>query len=179
MRKIFCVILTLLMCVSLFGCKSVSTGKTAQGNQQKSVNDVLNEKINGTEQNNASGSGSASGKTSAPAGPVDIDLPTMSSTMVYAEVNQMITQPEDFLGKKVRMNGLFNYLEQNNTVYFSCIISDATACCAQGIEFDLKDQRKFPDEYPQMGEEITVSGIFTTYMEGNTRYCQLKDAVME
>ena len=61
----------------------------------------------------------------------------------------------------------------------ACIISDATACCAQGIEFVLTEDRKFPEEYPEKGTEITVVGIFDTYMEGSYKYCQLIDAVME
>ena len=55
----------------------------------------------------------------------------------------------------------------------------AAAGCAQGIEFVLKDERKFPDEYPSKGAEITVSGIFDIYKEGAYQYCQLIDAVTE
>ena len=110
---------------------------------------------------------------------VDIDLTKLSSTMVYSEVYNMMVSPDDYLGKSVRMNGTFAYGEGDGRYYFACIISDATACCSQGIEFLLKDGRKFPSEYPQAGTEITVVGIFDTYYEGTYRYCQLIDAVME
>ncbi|MBR6050392.1 MAG: hypothetical protein IKP68_04205 [Clostridia bacterium] len=110
---------------------------------------------------------------------VDVDLTKLSSTMVYAEVYNMMVSPDDYIGKSVRMKGAFAYGEGDGRYYFACIISDATACCSQGIEFVLKDGRKFPSEYPQAGTEITVVGVFDTYYEGTYRYCQLIDAVME
>ena len=91
----------------------------------------------------------------------------------------MMTAPENYIGKRVRMNGSFTYAKGDGRYYFACIISDATACCAQGIEFILKDGRKFPDEYPVKGTEITVSGVFDTYKEGSYQYCQLINAIME
>ena len=110
---------------------------------------------------------------------VDVDLTKLSSTMVYTVVEKMMTSPDAYLGKQVRMNGVFAYGEGDGRYYFACIISDATSCCSQGIEFVLKDGRKFPDEYPSVGTEITVVGVFDTYYEGTYRYCQLIDAVME
>ena len=206
MKNILCLILSLMLAVTLFGCKSASTGDKTKGTQGKTVNDILAERSKETgkdlpsapasssgepssaketdRQKSASAPESSSSKTSdtpkkTSTRAVDVDLTTMSSTMIYAEVNQMVTTPEKYMGKKIRMAGTFNYTQGNGKTYFACIISDATACCAQGIEFDLADQRKFPDEYPKSGAQITVSGVFTTYNEGTTRYCQLKDAVLE
>ena len=82
-------------------------------------------------------------------------------------------------GKTVRMNGNFACYDGDNRYYFACLIADATACCSQGIEFLLSDGRKYPEEYPSIGSEITVTGVFDTYYEGEKRYCQLIDAVME
>lgn len=64
--------------------------------------------------------------------------------------------------------------ENDGNDYYACIIKDATACCAQGIEFQLKDRA-----YPEEDAEITVSGIFSSYdIEGAVFYT-LKDAVLE
>ena len=38
---------------------------------------------------------------------IDVDLTALSSTMVYAEVYNMITAPEQYRGKVVKMEGLF------------------------------------------------------------------------
>ena len=56
------------------------------------------------------------------------------------------------------------------------MIPDATACCSQGIEFLLDGNYTYPNDYPQIGTEITVEGVFDTYYEGAYRYCQLINA---
>ena len=97
----------------------------------------------------------------------DVDLTKMSGTIVYSEVFNMLSAPEQYKGKTVKMNGTFNvyYTEATNTYFFACIVQDATACCAQGLEFVLKGEHIYPDDYPELGEEITVTGVFDTYME--------------
>ena len=111
---------------------------------------------------------------------VDIDLTTLSSTIVYSEVYNMMTIPEEYIGKTIRMEGKFSYYHDDTTdkEYFACIIQDATACCAQGIEFELKGDYKYPDDYPAEGGYVKVEGVFTTYKEGEYEYCTLKDARM-
>ncbi|MCR4639440.1 hypothetical protein [Ruminococcus sp.] len=109
---------------------------------------------------------------------IDLDLTKMSSTMVYSTVYSMMTKPEDYIGKKIRVTGNFNayHNDQTDKTYFSVIIADATACCQQGLEFDLGSSCKYPDDYPHENALITVTGDFTTYMENNYEYCQLKNA---
>lgn len=36
----------------------------------------------------------------------------------------------------------------------------------------------YPDDYPELGSKITVSGTFELYEEGDIRYCRLVDAEM-
>ncbi len=112
---------------------------------------------------------------------VDVDLTVLSATMVYSEVFSMTTNPKDYIGKSVRMRGDLAYFKDEATgkEYFACIIRDATACCAQGIEFELAGDYKYPDDYPELGSEITVSGVFDTYSEGEGKYVTLRNAVME
>ena len=110
---------------------------------------------------------------------VDVDLTTMSSTMVYSEVLNMQQKPDDYEGKIVKMKGPFNVTEQGENRYFACIIADATACCSTGIEFVWAGDHAYPDDYPAQDQEITVTGTFNTYMEGKSKYLQLKDAEVE
>ncbi|MCD8196228.1 MAG: hypothetical protein LUE24_03545 [Lachnospiraceae bacterium] len=109
----------------------------------------------------------------------DIDLTELSSTMVYAEVYNMMYTPDEYLGKSVRMSGTFTVYEGEDRNYYACIIEDATACCSQGIEFVLDGDFSYPDDYPDIDSTITVSGIFDTYYEGQSRYAQLIDAELE
>lgn len=98
---------------------------------------------------------------------VDIDLTTLNSVMVYSQVYDMMCYPENYLGQTVKMHGSFGYYyeESVDTYYFGIIVRDATACCAQGIEFTLtdEDQRTFPDDYPEALTDATVVGIFSMY----------------
>jgi hypothetical protein len=109
---------------------------------------------------------------------IDIDLTKLSATMVYSEIYDMMVYPDKYIGKTVKMNGMLSTLhdEVNDIYYFACIITDATACCAQGIEFVATDEFKYPEDYPEEGGDITVVGVFDTYWEGNYIYCTLRNA---
>lgn len=92
---------------------------------------------------------------------IDYDLTNMSSTMIYAEVFNMLIEPEKYENKRVKMKGFFTiYNEGSNDEVYSVIVPDATACCQQGIEFfyDFKDNK------PVANSEITVTGIFNVHM---------------
>ena len=93
----------------------------------------------------------------------------------------MMYTPNDYIGKTVKMKGQFAYYEDPETKsqYFACIIADATACCSQGLEFILTGENTYPNDYPEVGLEITVTGIFEVYTENGFQYCRLKDAAME
>ncbi len=109
---------------------------------------------------------------------VDIDLSSLSSTVVYAQVYNMMYYPENFVGKTIRMEGLYSdYFDQaKGKHYFACIIMDATACCSQGVEFELTDEYVYPDDYPSEGDTVTVEGVFELYEEDGYNYCTLKNA---
>lgn len=206
MKKIICLGITLILIFSLVGCggnnvSSKSTGNTG-GN---TVQDVLSQQIKDP---TASIPGNSFTETQPPksSAPIDnskapekaeitkaeqadcdVDLTKLSSTMVYSEVYNMMTEPEKYIGKSVRTSGQFalywatneNGIPIPNQFYFACIIADATSCCSQGLEFVLAGEHVYPDDYPEEGDEITVSGIFETYDEDGYLYCHLVDAVLE
>ena len=116
---------------------------------------------------------------------VDFDLTAMSSDMIYATVYQMMSVPEQYEGKTFRMEGNFyaTYYEPTQKYYYYCIIQDATACCAQGMEFVWEDgTHTYPDEYPSDDAYVEVEGIFETYHEDedeNLLYCRLANATLK
>jgi len=104
---------------------------------------------------------------------VDVDLTILSSTMVYAEVFNIMSKPDNYLGKTIKLNGLFysSYYDENNTMYYYVVITDATSCCPQGLEFIWNGERKYPEDYPEERSKIEVTGIFSSYDEfGETYY---------
>ena len=189
MKKAFIIVLILLMCMT--GCNSSNSGRTSSN--IKNVEDVLKEKTEQSNEQKEPEKQSSDEKkpvnTGLQYGNVDIDLTQLSSTVVYSEVYNMVTNPDEITGKTIRMQGYFATYHDPETdkYYFACIIPDATACCAQGIEFILEGDYKYPDDYPVEGQIITVAGIFDTYAEyyqsGDTTYRQvystLRKAVLE
>ncbi|MBR0092707.1 MAG: hypothetical protein IJP92_13515 [Lachnospiraceae bacterium] len=112
---------------------------------------------------------------------IDVDLTMLSSSMVYAEVLNIMNDPLSYVGKTIRMNGEFGLFvnEIDNLQYYACIITDATACCANGIEFVRSGDYSYPEDFPEIGEEIIVTGIFEIYEENGLKYIHLADATME
>lgn len=106
----------------------------------------------------------------------DLDLTKLSSTVVYAEVYNMLVTPENYTDKTVRMTGEYQeYIdEQTGELYHSCVIYDALACCQQGVEFVLTD-----GDYPEEGTPITVVGRYETYTTPYYDYFHLVDGVRE
>ena len=113
--------------------------------------------------------------------PIDVDLSAMSGTVCYAQVFDMLQSPDNYTGQTVRMTGTLSYYQDPNTLkeYFAVVIADATACCAQGIEFDWAGEHTWPQDYPALDSEVTVTGTFDTYTEDGYLYVQLKDAQLQ
>lgn len=114
---------------------------------------------------------------------IDVDLTELSSTMVYAEVYNMMLTPDAYVGKTIKIRGQYyaQYWEETDKYYHYVIISDATECCQSGIEFIWDDNSHvYPDEYPKGDSEIQIEGVFNFYEEaGEKYYCLNADAIQE
>ena len=130
---------------------------------------------------NESEARAAAGAASTAGGTVDLDLTKISGTVVYSQVYDMMVEPESYMGQRIRIRGNFSYFQDPDTKqeYFAAVIADATACCAQGIEFVWRGEHTYPQDYPPLDTEITVTGTFSTYFEGDYMYVQLADAEVE
>ena len=115
---------------------------------------------------------------------VDIDITEMSSDMVYATVYQMVYNPQDYVGKTVKIKGqyfvAYSKDEGNDNFYNYCLVADAAACCQQGLEFLCNDGHSvYPDDFPEDGTDIEVTGVFEMYHEGAYTYTRLNYAKMQ
>jgi hypothetical protein len=199
MKHIVKIMIVLLLLLTVTGCGNDGNvaNRVVNGNN---VDKVINEQIDKTESENNSSDFEKDASTKPEGGSeerdyiseksgndsviIDYDLTNMSSDMVYAIVYQMMVDPDAYIGKTFRMEGMYYavYYEPTGKYYHYCIIQDALACCAQGMEFVWGDGRHvYPDEYPKENTKIVVQGTFETYREDgdDNLYCRLKDATME
>ena len=169
--------------------KGINSGKTVdkviesqvKKEEQKKTEESTKEDTQKNDQQNTDTQTSESiqGSVNAPEASVDVDLSVMDSDMIYATVYQMMSDPEQYVGKTFRIEGKFyvTYDEMTKNQYYYCVIKDATECCAQGLEFVWGDgSHIYPDEYPNDGTEVIVDGTFELYMENDSRYCRLANA---
>ena len=169
--------------------KGINSGKTVdkviesqvKKEEQKKTEESTKEDTQKNDQQNTDTqmTESVQGSVNAPEAAVDVDLSVMDSDMIYATVYQMMSDPEQYVGKTFRIEGKFyvTYDEMTKNQYYYCVIKDATECCAQGLEFVWGDgSHIYPDEYPTDGTEVIVEGTFELYMENDSRYCRLANA---
>ena len=104
------------------------------------------------------------------AGQVDLDLTELSVTLVAAEVNNMKIHPDDYMGKTVKIDGLYIALDDDGDGIFShYLIVDQ--CCLR-LEFVWNGDHTYPDDYPNPNTELQMTGVYKKYEEaGQARYC--------
>ena len=182
MKRLFCLLLAVCMAVSLCACgkgrekdagnDTLSSDEEASASAESIPTPKEQETPEESEQPQASSNG------------VEVDLTVLSSTMVYSEVyNMLYNDPAHYLGKTVKAKGTFSIYQlvtdgvlQPDPVSYACIISDAAACCAEGMEFVLEGDYTYPDDYPELGAEITVIGEFQSYEENGMTWYHLVNA---
>ena len=172
-RLAFLMMLTVIL-VSMTACASKGPDKAPSSDESA----ALTSGVNAAKAESASATTEMTAEPDDVNRPVDLDLSAISGTVVYSQVYDMMSEPEAYLGQSIRMKGNFAYFQDPDTKqeYFAAVIADASACCAQGIEFVWKGEHVYPRDYPPLDTEITVTGIFGTYSEGDAEYIQLTDA---
>ena len=123
-----------LVFLLIMGCSNNDSSRDS-ANDSNSVDKAIKEQINSdddasentdaetsdtesidAEENSSMGSQAEPLEEVAPesADGVDYDLTTMSRGMIYATVYQMMAEPDDYIGKTIRMDGLYyaGYAEQ-------------------------------------------------------------------
>lgn len=162
--------------VVLFAC---ANGREANNS---AIKNVLESGINGNaeEQLESTSVDETGTVVKNPYDKIDVDLTAMPQKLAYTIANRMNMMSEEYLGQIVKMNGICSIFhdEKRDIYFFTCEINDETACCMLGIEFELLDDYKFPDDYPKEKDEVTVVGVFDTYKEGARTYKTLRKAVI-
>lgn len=103
---------------------------------------------------------------------VDIDFSELDTNMIYSIVYNMIFEPEQYSGKTIRIRGesYSTFYEPLNKTFYTVIVKDATACCAQGLSYILPEGA----EYPEDGLDVEVTGVFEILEKDGIEFTQLK-----
>jgi len=98
---------------------------------------------------------------------VDIDLTRLSATMLAAEVTNIYNNGNANIGKTIRVRGdYFNFYNAEMDIHFHYVLTlNEDDCCQEGFEFRLSGDHVYPDDYPQIGTSIEVTGVFSSYEE--------------
>lgn len=187
MKKILACIICLTLAFGVTACGKASdkdsNGDTkiisdAKNKQENSKSDTKKE-VNKKEVAGDAGKGKSSkSKSKTNGNKIDVDLNNLNANVVYSQVFLMMTEPDKFIGKRIRMSGQFNVYaaEEGNpsgvTEYYAIIIADAQACCQQGIEF-VWPGHTYPEGFPEVKSNASVTGIFEVYEENGKKYCRL------
>lgn len=194
MKKILACIICLTLAFGVTACgkasdkdsngdtKIISDAKNKQENSKSDTKkDVSKKEVAGDAgkgKSSKSKSKTNSNKSKTNSNKIDVDLNNLNANVVYSQVFLMMTEPDKFIGKRIRMSGQFNVYaaEEGNpsgvTEYYAIIIADAQACCQQGIEF-VWPGHTYPDGFPEVKSNASVTGIFEVYEENGKKYCRL------
>ena len=192
MKKILACIICLTLAFGVTACgkasdkdsngdtKIISDAKNKQENSKSDTKkEVSKKEVNKKEVAGDTGKGKSSkSKSKTNSNKIDVDLNNLNANVVYSQVFLMMTEPDKFIGKRIRMSGQFNvYAAQEGnpsgvTEYYAIIIADAQACCQQGIEF-VWPGHTYPEGFPEVKSNASVTGIFEVYEENGKKYCRL------
>ncbi|MCQ2455223.1 MAG: hypothetical protein MJ090_03685 [Clostridia bacterium] len=204
MKKILCLMLTVFFCLGLVACgETKEVAKKSRGNGGVGFTDLTSDNSQNsspadsntaskteekTTSKTVSSTTSEKPKTSAPTSKpetakksdkIDFDISNFNFTMAFSQISEMKQNKSKYLGKRIKVKGIFEGEEAPSRNYYYCIVKDTTACCSEVLEFVLRDTSlTYPKDYPKSQSEIVVDGIFHSYKEGTDEFFELTDAVI-
>ena len=163
MKKLF----LLLLCIILVSCKAKDKTETAglQAASEAKVQTTV----------------STQSTTTRDPSKIDLDLTQMSATMIYSTMFDILVMAEDYVDKNIKVTGWFEtYTDpQTGELYYAVVVPDATACCQQGLEFVWIGEHKYPEDFPEVGQDITVTGVYKMIETNGVTYTYLEASKVE
>ena len=108
---------------------------------------------------------------------VDLDLSAMPASIAYAQALSMQREPNECLGRMVRISGIFNYSEARQCGVV--IIADTTGCCETSMDFSCADEIRYPEDYPPLYSRFTVAGVLSMCGDAEKPLLCLTDARLQ
>lgn len=89
---------------------------------------------------------------------IDYDFTKMNYNMISAITFEMLVEPESYINKTVKISGNFASSIHEGKRSYAVILWDVTGCCPTGLNFEIPETMKFPEDFPEIDDEITVTG---------------------
>jgi hypothetical protein len=108
----------------------------------------------------------ASGATPVPLNdPPQVDMARFSDTMAYSQMMNIALSAEEYAGQTIRASGFYlaYTLEDTGEVLHYIAQQDAAACCSIALRFELTGTHQYPQDYPEQGSDILVTGVISTF----------------
>lgn len=120
-------------------------------------------------------------KTANTSSKPDFDLTKMSATMIYSTIFDMLIMPEDYVEKVIKVKGWFETYTNPETgeLFYAVVVPDATACCQQGLEFIWPGDHHYPADFPNPGQDVTVTGRYKLVDKDGFTYNYLEASNVE
>lgn len=168
------------LCLGVMACgKKEESGFQTNKN---SVDNVLKARVakeNGETTTQAAETTNSSETIGSTTPGVDLDLTTMTPGYAYAQIYNILGEPEKYLDQVIKLDGSFTYYQDEKTgiYYYACLLMDSTACCSYPFQFTPVESVGYPQRMPEVGTPITVVGTFEfCKAENGSTYANLKEA---
>ena len=110
-----------------------------------------------------------SAKSSTDKNKIDIDFTKYNYNMASAMIFEIFMDQEAYLGKRIKIRGKFYTDKDEHGQFFAVLLYDATACCQTGFSFE-DSSRHYPEDYPELLEDIEIVGVFSKKFYGDTEF---------
>lgn len=107
---------------------------------------------------------------------IDLDLSQENALMAYSTIESMLNSPDEYIGKVVKVKGIYGIGtgETAEELHNAVAVFDQGGCCYQVLEFGYNDDMALPE----LGETITVTGVFTVHNYNGNVYTFLENAIV-
>ena len=113
----------------------------------------------------------------------DIDLTAMGRTMLFAVVYDIKNNPENYLGRRIKMTGQFAIIQgihaqgqpDPDKIFHNCVIPLAQ----NSLEFGVAGELYYPEDFPDLEAPITVEGVYEKYEDNGTTYYRVGQSAID
>ena len=168
MKKLFALLLALMMLLSLAACGAEDENAAGEGGDEDLTRGELP-----LMEGEAPDRPAASDETVLDPADLDLDLSICQPEEVYHEIEHFNIDPSGYVGLRLRVTGeLSRFVSHDKTFYYIGVRDEDG--CIENLELRFPGDGSEPEGFPEDGSVITVWGRLGTYTaqrDGKDRLC--------